>query len=302
MQKTLIIGSCTVDIVIPTPRLPSTGDSINSGVHHYALGGCAYNVSQMFRLLSSPYLHAFPVGSGIYGDYVKKELENRGIEIFRTSSEPHGACLCLVEESGERSFMAFHGVEYTFSRSWFRDVELSEFDSAFVCGLEIEEKSGEEIVSFLEERKFPTLYFAPGPRLMTISPELLERIFALRPIVHLNDQEVRAYTGKNDIEEAAALLSGKTNNDTIVTLGEKGALLYTDGRAITLPTRRVDVVDSIGAGDCHLGTYASLRSLGWSKEDALKKANLLSSEVVRHSGPTLEKEEVELLMKGGETE
>ena len=39
MEKTLVIGSCTVDIVIPTPRLPSTTDSINSGVHHYALGG-----------------------------------------------------------------------------------------------------------------------------------------------------------------------------------------------------------------------------------------------------------------------
>ena len=38
MEKTLVIGSCTVDIVIPTPRLPSTTDSINSGGHHYALG------------------------------------------------------------------------------------------------------------------------------------------------------------------------------------------------------------------------------------------------------------------------
>ena len=72
MEKTLVIGSCTVDIVIPTPRLPSTTDSINSGVHHYALGGCAYNVSQMLRLLSVPYLHAFTIGSGIYGDYVKE--------------------------------------------------------------------------------------------------------------------------------------------------------------------------------------------------------------------------------------
>ena len=29
-DKTLIIGSCTVDIVIPTPRLPGSADSINS--------------------------------------------------------------------------------------------------------------------------------------------------------------------------------------------------------------------------------------------------------------------------------
>lgn len=77
MEKTLVIGSCTVDIVIPTPRLPSSTDSVNSGVHHYALGGCAYNVSQMLRLLSIPYLHGVTIGSGIYGDVVKKNWKKR---------------------------------------------------------------------------------------------------------------------------------------------------------------------------------------------------------------------------------
>ena len=135
MEKTLVIGSCTVDIVIPTPRLPSTTDSINSGVHHYALGGCAYNVSQMLRLLSVPYLHGVTIGSGIYGDFVKKELEKKGIPIFRTSSEPHGACICLVEERGERSFIAYHGIEYKFNREWFKSFDLSTFSNVYLCGL-----------------------------------------------------------------------------------------------------------------------------------------------------------------------
>ena len=291
MEKTLVIGSCTVDIVIPTPRLPSTTDSINSGVHHYALGGCAYNVSQMLRLLSVPYLHGVTIGSGIYGDFVKKELEKKGIPIFRTSSEPHGACICLVEESGERSFIAYHGIEYKFNREWFKFLDLSTFSNVYLCCLELEENTGEEIVKLLEENRFKNIYFAPGPRLLTIKEDFVKRIFALNPIIHLNDQEIISYTD-SDIERAMKTLRSMTGNDVIVTMGKDGASILTGDDFIYEKSRESEVVDSIGAGDCHLGTYISYRSMGKDKREALKKANLFASEVVRHEGSTLREEDI----------
>ena len=252
MEKTLVIGSCTVDIVIPTPRLPSTTDSINSGVHHYALGGCAYNVSQMLRLLSVPYLHGVTIGSGIYGDFVKKELDKKGVPVFRTSPEPHGACICLVEESGERSFVAYHGIEYKFNREWFKSLDLSTFSNVYLCGLELEEDTGEEIVRFLEENRFENIYFAPGPRLLTINKEFVKRIFALNPIIHLNDQEIVSYTKDSDINRAMKILRAMTGNDVIVTMGKDGASILTSDGFIYEKSRESIVVDSIGAGDCHL--------------------------------------------------
>ena len=296
MEKTLVIGSCTVDIVIPTPRLPSTTDSINSGVHHYALGGCAYNVSQMQRLLSVPYLHGVTIGSGIYGDFVKKELEKKGIPIFRTSKEPHGACICLVEESGERSFIAYHGIEYKFDRAWFKTIDLKQFSSVYLCGLELEEDTGEEIVLFLEENNFKNIYFAPGPRLLTIKKSFVDRIFALKPIIHLNDQELVSYTKDSDLKRAMKTLQAMTGNDVIVTMGKDGAMIAHVDETIYEESRESEVVDSIGAGDCHLGTYIAFRNMGKERREALKKANLFASEVVRHEGPTLTKDDVERLL------
>ena len=296
MEKTLVIGSCTVDIVIPTPRLPSTTDSINSGVHHYALGGCAYNVSQMQRLLSVPYLHGVTIGSGIYGDFVKKELEKKGIPVFRTSKEPHGACICLVEESGERSFIAYHGIEYKFDREWFKTIDLKQFSSVYLCGLELEEDTGEEIVLFLEENNFKNIYFAPGPRLLTINKSFVDRIFALKPIIHLNDQELVSYTKDSDLKRAMKTLQAMTGNDVIVTMGKDGAMIAHDDETIYEESRESEVVDSIGAGDCHLGTYIAFRNMGKERREALKKANLFASEVVRHEGPTLTRDDVERLL------
>ena len=296
MEKTLVIGSCTVDIVIPTPRLPSTTDSINSGVHHYALGGCAYNVSQMQRLLSVPYLHGVTIGSGIYGDFVKKELEKKGIPVFRTSKEPHGACICLVEESGERSFIAYHGIEYKFDREWFKTIDLKQFSSVYLCGLELEEDTGEEIVLFLEENNFKNIYFAPGPRLLTINKSFVDRIFALKPIIHLNDQELVSYTKDSDLKRAMKTLQAMTGNDVIVTMGKDGAMIAHGDETIYEESRESEVVDSIGAGDCHLGTYIAFRNMGKERREALKKANLFASEVVRHEGPTLTRDDVERLL------
>ena len=296
MEKTLVIGSCTVDIVIPTPRLPSTTDSINSGVHHYALGGCAYNVSQMQRLLSVPYLHGVTIGSGIYGDFVKKELKEKGIPVFRTSKEPHGACICLVEESGERSFIAYHGIEYKFDREWFKTIDLKQFSSVYLCGLELEEDTGEEIVLFLEENNFKNIYFAPGPRLLTIKKSFVDRIFALKPIIHLNDQEIVSYTKDSDLKRAMKTLQAMTGNDVIVTMGKDGAMIAHGDETIYEESRESEVVDSIGAGDCHLGTYIAFRNMGKERREALKKANLFASEVVRHEGPTLTRDDVEKLL------
>lgn len=286
-NKTLIIGSCTVDIVVPTPKLPKSTEDINSYPHHFALGGCAYNVSQIFYLLDLPYLHAVTIGSGIYGDYVLKELNEKQIPIFRKSDKQHGACICLVEDSGERSFIAYHGIEYKFDRSWFKDIDLNEYKQVFVCGLEIEEDTGSEIVSFLEENSFEDIYFGPGPRLNTIDKKLLDRIMNLKPIIHLNEQEILEYTKENDIHSACRKLYDKNQNDIIVTLGKDGSLLYSADETFTILSRKSQVVDTVGAGDCHLGTYMAYRSQGYDKRTAMHKANMFASEVIRHQGPTL---------------
>lgn len=91
-------------------------------------------------------------------------------------------------------------------------------------------------------------------------------------------------------------LRSMTGNDVIVTMGKDGASILTGDDFIYEKSRESEVVDSIGAGDCHLGTYISYRSMGQDKREALKKANLFASEVVRHEGSTLREEDITTLL------
>ena len=103
---------------------------------------------------------------------------------------------------------------------------MSEIDSVYICGLEIEEKTGINIVEFLEKNPQLTVFFAPGPRLTVIDPALTERIYKLSPVLHLNETEALEVSGETDISKAGAYLYRKTHNTVIITLGEKGCYYY----------------------------------------------------------------------------
>ena len=85
MKKTLVIGSTVVDVIIGVDKLPTTQEDTHTTSHKMSLGGCAYNVSEVFRQSKSRYILASPVGSGDYGEYVEKKLTEKKPKPFLNS-------------------------------------------------------------------------------------------------------------------------------------------------------------------------------------------------------------------------
>lgn len=293
MKKILVIGSTVVDVIIHVDHLPSSTEDVHVLSQTAALGGCAYNVSEAIRQFGAPYLLFSPIGTGIYGDFIRSEFAKKGrFSPLPTPDMPNGCCYCFVERSGERTFISNHGAEYLIYEKWLTGIQSEELESVYVCGLEIEEKTGEDIIRFLERLQNVPIFFAPGPRLGVIADERMRRIFALSPIVHLNADEICRYTCKSNLEDAAAALYAQTNNTVIITDGAKGACYYDGKNLVRIDPCPVDkVVDTIGAGDAHVGACIASLALGRSMDDAIRYANRLSAAVVAHSGAVLPDEQ-----------
>lgn len=293
MKKILVIGSTVADIIINLDFLPTTADDVHVKSQTMSLGGCAHNVADMIRHFGVPFTLFSPVGTGLYGDFVRNQLAAKGLASpMPTPDMANGCCYCFVEESGERTFIVDHGAEYLFYKEWFDQLKLDKLSCAYICGLEIEEKTGGVIVDFLEESGLPVFY-GPGPRICLIDPALMERIFALHPVMHLNEDEICRYTGCDTIPEAAAALYARTGNTIIITNGSNGAYYYDEtGSGQTLvhvPPVPVDhIVDTIGAGDAHCGAVMAGLAMGLSMYDAIAKANAASSLVVANKGGVLQ--------------
>lgn len=292
MKQTLVIGSAVVDVIVNIPRLPKTGEDVHISRQTRSLGGCAYIVSDVLRHFGAPYSLCTAVGSGIYGDFVRKKLQERGVPIYVSRPEENGCCYCMVEEGGERTFIVDHGIEYTFYEQYLEKIDTDSIDSVYVCGLEIEEVTGWNIIEYLRKHPAYTIYFAPGSRIMEIQEDRMDAMLSLHPIIHMNEGESLAFTGKSNVEEAARVIHAKTGNVVIITLGEKGAYCYDGEDHYAEPVPAV-VCDTIGAGDSHMGAVIAARRFGLSFADAIQMANYVSSAVVSKEGGLLEKEDFE---------
>ncbi len=292
MKKVLIIGSTVVDIIINVDFLPKTSQDVHVISQKMSLGGCAYNVSDAVRHFNVQYILFSPVGTGIYGDFVRKELDKRNIDILiPTPNQDNGCCYCFVESSGERTFISNHGAEYLIYSEWLNKIDISEIDSIYVCGLEIEEETGNDVVQFLENARklFPNIniFFAPGPRITLIAKGLIDRILKLKPILHLNEEEVILFTTKDSMMEAIIDMQSLTDNTVIVTCAESGAYFYEGKELIHVPAVDTEQVDTIGAGDSHIGSVIACLAQGKSMYEAISSANKVAAAVVETEGATL---------------
>lgn len=100
----------------------------------------------------------------------------------------------MVDDSGERTFICEHGAEYFYQKEWFDALEANKYEQVYICGLEIEETTGDMIIDFLEQHPHFQIFFAPGSHILYINPHKMKRLFQLHPILHLNQNEILSYT------------------------------------------------------------------------------------------------------------
>lgn len=288
MKQTLIIGSSVVDVIVNIPHLPVTGEDVHISKQSRSLGGCAYLTSDILRLFSAPYSLCTAVGGGIYGSFVLEKLKERGVTVYvRRPEEENGCCYCMVEEGGERTFIVDHGIEYTFYESYLENIDTESIDSVYICGLEVEEYTGMNMIEYLKKHPEYQIYFSPSPRIMKIDPARMAEVLKFHPIVHLNEKELLEFTKENAVEQGARRMYDKTKSPVIVTLGERGSYCFDGERDYYAASVKTTVVDTIGAGDSHMGAVIAARRFGLNFGEAIQAANYISAGVVAKEGGLL---------------
>jgi len=97
-----------------------------------------------------------------------------------------------------------------------------------------------------------------------------------------NESEAEAITGipVHNLEEAkrcANYLLAQGLSRVVITLGERGSLLATKEMMELIPAFKVDPVDSTGAGDAFIGSFAVFLAEGLTDKEALTRASLYAA-------------------------
>ncbi len=122
------------------------------------------------------------------------------------------------------------------------------------------------------------------------SAEVLSDSFRRCNVLKINDEELVAigrlfgYPGL-DMQGKCRLMLGKYNLDVLVlTCGVNGSYVFTPGRVSFQATPRVEVVDTVGAGDSFTGAFCAAMLRGMAVEEAHKVAVDVSAYVCTQSG------------------
>ena len=295
MKKVLMIGSTVCDVILNLDHLPTRQEDVHPEKQSTRIGGCAFNATHALSHLGIPYTFLSPLGTGVYGDFIRKEIVKHGVVSDIFVEEENGSCLCFVEKDGERTFMSMHGAEYTFQKSWLDALNLSEYEYGYVCGLEIEDRNGQELIDAIIETDIKFLY-APGPRIMHIPVDRMNQLLNHGVMLHLSDREAMLYTGKDNVEEAAEKLYHQTHNLVVVTCGEKGCYIKNEDSFWT-ESEPVEVADTIGAGDSHCGAFLAALAKGHDLKSCAALANKVAGKVVSIPYNVLNDEEYNTLKK-----
>lgn len=105
-------------------------------------------------------------------------------------------------------------------------------------------------------------------------------------ILKANEKEMEALTGSTAPRTAARILADWGCPEVLLTLGDKGSLIYVDGEFIEIPAIPTEnEIDATGCGDTYMAGYLYLRSRGASYYDAGVFAAAMCTIKIGHSGP-----------------
>ncbi len=272
----LCCGEALVDM-IPTP----TADGAEAFAPH--CGGAIFNTAIALGRLGADAGLLSGLSSDMFGAQLTDGLKASGVDTSNLIYSDRPTTLAFVRlVNGNATYSFF---DENSAGRMLTPIDLptlsQKVTALYFGGISLACEPGADTYAALLERE-------GGNRAVMIDPNIrpafiqdeagylarLDAMFARADIVKVSDEDLDwIVPGPLSLAEKAEALSVKGPGIVILTRGGDGAAAYlADGTEVTIPVARVDVVDTVGAGDTfNAGVLAKLDELGQLSKPALRR-------------------------------
>jgi ribokinase len=269
MGKILIIGSSNTDLITTMKRFPAPGETIEGTGFFTAMGGKGANQAVAALRSGGDASFITSLGTDVNGQTALDYYKQQGLDVSMSlivDGIPSGTAVILVNETGENCIVITPGANNKLSPEYIQGLENAiqeaglivlqmEIPYETVCTVcEMAKKYGRKVM----------LNVAPARK---VDESLLRTI----EILVVNETEAEIITGRkleeNNIEVMADTLLSMGPKVVLITLGDKGCFLKTEGEKYIIPAFKVKPVDTTAAGDTFCGAVAAeyMRGNNWSE-------------------------------------
>lgn len=287
-RSIVIVGGAVGDIVLTLGQLPISGQDVVAQAQGQQIGGCAFNIARLLKKLEFDVINGIPVGNDAWGMRVAQEMAALGLPILlRHDSLDNGWCLALVEPNGERTFVTVEGCETDWTDINLFNLAIPHDAIVYVSGYELVREKTEKLRHWLLTLPDSVLIFVDlGPRVIDIAPDFLAALFAKNSLLTLNRDEIALLCGKGDnLIDIVQHYAMRYALPIIARLDSHGAwLCQPDKDPIYIAANKVNVVDTIGAGDAHCGGVIAGLAVGLSMPQSVRLGNQIAAVMVSRRG------------------
>lgn len=269
----LCSGEALIDML---PRQSTEGENVFAP---YA-GGAVFNTAIALGRLDVPTGFFSGLSTDLFGTLLAETLAASGVSSDHAHRSDRPTTLAFVTLTDGHASYAFYD-ENTAGRMLTPDdlpILGDDVDAMFFGGISLMVEpcaSAYEAFCLAEAPRRVTMLdpnIRPGfIRDADVYRARVGRMIAVADIVKLSDEDLAWLTGQDDIDSGVASLLGKGPALICITRGSEGVTGYTSAGATHVPANKVEVVDTVGAGDTfNAGLLAALHDAGALTKDKVR--------------------------------
>ena len=275
--RVAVVGSANIDLTTFAERFPKPGETIFGQRFDLGFGGKGANQAVAARLCGADVFMVARVGSDLFGPATIENFRKMGIDtshVKQVDGLSSGVAPIFVEPDGQNRILVVKGANEAMGRA---DVDAAadmlKSADCIVLQFEIPLATVYYTIAFARQHGIRCILNpAPG------QPVDIRQLAGLDYFIP-NESEAETITGmavKNvaDAKRCAEKLLKDGIRRVIITLGSKGSLLAGSDLNEHLPAFPVKSIDSTGAGDAFIGSFAVFLAEGVPELEAVRRANL----------------------------
>ena len=280
-SKICVIGSSNIDQIAYTKNIPADGETLFGDSFQMGFGGKGANQAVMAGLLGADVYMITCLGDDVYkemtiNNYEANNVNTDHIQLVKGAS---GVAPIWVDATGQNRIIVIPGANNEIdAQKAISSIEEIGDISVLVGQCEIPMEVNHKVFQYAKSNSVTTI-FNPAPA-KKLEREFLEHISWLIP----NENEFELISGVEPNDDNFLKFNEEIPCNLIVTLGEKGAVLVDENKTHYFDAPSVNAIDTTGAGDSFIGTFAYELSESNSPESCIKKAVEKASQSVTKKG------------------
>jgi len=259
VPRITVVGSINMDLVIRCDVLPVPGETVLAQSSSEVCGGKGANQAVAAARTGGQVQMVGRVGDDAFAGTLRENLQGEGIDdshVLSTNDIASGVAIVAVEDTGQNAIMVVAGSN---GRVSVADIQAASdaISSSDAVLLQLEVPTTVVIeAARIARQSGVRVILDPAPAPVDWPEELLD-VDLLCP----NESEAAALVGLpvdsiEEAETAARILHKKGAKNVVVTLGDRGSLLYDGLAAHRIEPFSICPVDTTAAGDAFAGSLA----------------------------------------------